>query len=68
VPYTSTLALTNVTALYADEIARVGVERAIEQNAALARGVNTWDRRCTHAAVASAAGVPFTPLPVAARH
>jgi alanine dehydrogenase len=67
VPYTSTLALTNVTALYADEIARVGVEQAVQQNAALARGVNTWDRRCTHAAVAAAAGVPYTPLPVAAR-
>lgn len=67
VPYTSTLALTNVTALYAEEIARMGVEEAVQHNAALARGVNTWDRRCTHAAVASAVGVPYTPLPVATR-
>jgi alanine dehydrogenase len=62
VPYTSTLALTNVTALYAEEICAHGVEQALRSNAALARGVNTWDGACTHAAVATAAGVPFAPL------
>jgi alanine dehydrogenase len=65
VPYTSTLALTNVTALYAEEICALGVEEAVRSNQALARGVNTWDGKCTHAAVATAAGVPFTPLAVA---
>jgi alanine dehydrogenase len=62
VPYTSTLALTNVTALYAEEIARLGVVEAVRTNGALARGVNTWDGRCVHSAVASAVGVPFSPL------
>jgi len=62
VPYTSTLALTNVTALYADEICALGVEQAVRANAALARGVNTWDGACVHRAVAEAAGVPFVPL------
>jgi alanine dehydrogenase len=65
VPYTSTLALTNVTALYAEEICVLGAEEAVRTNQALARGVNTWDGKCTHAAVATAAGVPFTPLAVA---
>jgi alanine dehydrogenase len=65
VPYTSTLALTDVTALYAEEICALGVEEAVRTNQALARGVNTWDGKCTHAAVATAAAVPFTPLPVA---
>jgi alanine dehydrogenase len=65
VPYTSTLALTNVTALYAEEVCSLGVEEAVRTNQALARGVNTWDGECTHAAVASAAEVPFTPLATA---
>jgi alanine dehydrogenase len=62
VPYTSTIALTNVTALYAEEIARLGVVEAVRSNAALARGVNCWDGRCVHAAVAAAVGVPYSPL------
>ncbi|MDB4972948.1 MAG: Alanine dehydrogenase [Myxococcaceae bacterium] len=62
VPYTSTLALTNVTALYAEAIAELGVERAVKDQATLARGVNTWDGRCTYAPVAQAVGVPYSPL------
>ena len=62
VPYTSTLALTNVTAIFAEAIADLGVERAVAEQAALARGVNTWDGRCTYAPVAQAIGVPYTPL------
>jgi alanine dehydrogenase len=62
VPYTSTLALTNVTALYAQEIAQLGVVEAVRTNAALARGVNCWDGRCVHPAVATAVGVAYSPL------
>jgi alanine dehydrogenase len=62
VPYTSTLALTNVTALYAEEIARLGAVEALRTNGALARGANCWDGRCVHAAVATAVNVPYTPL------
>jgi alanine dehydrogenase len=62
VPYTSTHALTNVTALYAEAIAELGVERAIKQQPTLARGVNTWDGVCTYAPVAQAVGVPFSAL------
>jgi alanine dehydrogenase len=60
VPYTSTLALTNVTALYAESICELGVERALQQFPALAKGVNTWDGRCTNQGVAAAIGVPYS--------
>jgi alanine dehydrogenase len=62
VPYTSTLALTNVTALYAESICDLGVERALQQFPALAKGVNTWDGRCTNPGVAAAIGVPYSPI------
>jgi len=62
VPYTSTHALTNVTALYAESICELGVERAVAAYPALYKGVNTWDGRCTYEPVAQAVGVPFSPL------
>ncbi|MEY4511314.1 MAG: hypothetical protein RLZZ450_3436 [Pseudomonadota bacterium] len=62
VPYTSTHALTNVTALYAQSICDLGVERAVTAYPALAKGVNTWDGRCTYQPVAEAVGVPYAPL------
>jgi alanine dehydrogenase len=62
VPYTSTHALTNVTALYAQSICELGVERAVAAYPALAKGVNTWDGRCTYQPVAEAVGVPYSPL------
>ncbi|MDB4991544.1 MAG: Alanine dehydrogenase [Myxococcaceae bacterium] len=62
VPYTSTIALTNVTALYAEAIAELGVERAVADQLTLKRGVNTWDGRCTYAPVAQAVGVPYSAL------
>ena len=65
VPYTSTLALTNVTALFARIIAGRGIERAIDENPALEKGVNTWDGRCVYAPVAEAVGLPHTPLAAA---
>lgn len=62
VPRTSTLALTNVTLPYAIELATKGFGQAIEQDKALAGGVNTVNGCCTHAAVAEALHVPYTPL------
>lgn len=62
VPYTSTLALTNVTARVAELICSVGVDEAVRRNQALAKGVNTWDGACTYAPVAQAADVPYVPL------
>jgi alanine dehydrogenase len=62
VPYTSTFALTNVTARVAELICGLGAEEAIRRNPAIAKGVNIWDGRCTYAPVAHATGVAYTPL------
>ena len=64
VPYTSTLALTNVTALFAERICELGLEGALQAHPELARGVNTWDGLCTYEPVAEAIGVPFRALPL----
>jgi alanine dehydrogenase len=62
VPITSTWALTNVTLPYVEAIADKGVERAVAEDAALAKGVNVADGKVTYAPVADAVGMPFTPL------
>jgi alanine dehydrogenase len=62
VPRTSTKALTNVTLPYAEQIATLGVRAAVEENAALARGVNVCAGVVTHAAVAQTFGLPYTPV------
>jgi alanine dehydrogenase len=62
VPRTSTLALTNVTLPYVREIADKGAARAVRENAALARGVNTWDGHVCYQAVAEAHGMPYVAL------
>ena len=67
VPVTSTKALTNVTLPYVEAIAEKGLSRAIAEDPALAKGVNTLAGRLTYAAVAEAHGLPFTPLADAER-
>ncbi len=62
VPYTSTFALTNVTSRVAEQICSLGPEEAARRNPAIARGVNTWDGRCTYAPVAHSAHVPYVAL------
>ena len=62
VPRTSTLALSNVTLPYALLLADRGLEGAIARDAALESGVNTYDGRVTHPAIASALNLPYTPL------
>jgi alanine dehydrogenase len=62
VPRTSTIALTNVTVPYALIIAKYGVQAAIEQNRALAKGVNTMNGWVTYQAVADALKLTYTPL------
>jgi alanine dehydrogenase len=54
VPHTSTYALTNATLLYAMEIADHGVLEAGKRNAAIRKGLNTYDGRVAHPAVAEA--------------
>lgn len=62
VPYTSTFALTNVTARVAELICEQGAAYAVKHHSAIAKGVNTWDGKCTYEAVAQAAGLPYSPL------
>jgi alanine dehydrogenase len=59
---TSTFALTNATLSYAQEIADKGLMRALRDNPALHRGVNVVDRHVTHAGVAAAFGIEYTPI------
>lgn len=54
VPHTSTYALTNSTLHYALALADKGLPRAVTDDAALRRGVNTYAGRVTHQGVADA--------------
>jgi alanine dehydrogenase len=67
VPVTSTKALTNVTLPYVEAIADKGLSRAIDDDPALAKGVNTLAGKLTYRAVAEAHGLPYTPLEDAGR-
>ena len=57
VPHTSTYALTNVTLPYALELANRGWRAAMRGDAALARGLNTYDGALTYTPVAAAHGL-----------
>jgi alanine dehydrogenase len=59
---TSTLALTNVTLPYAVELADNGFVNAVQQNPALALGVNTAVGHVVHQGVAGSLGYETTPL------
>jgi alanine dehydrogenase len=62
VPNTSTMALTNATLRYGLAIADKGWKQAVEDDAALAKGVNVLDGKVTYKPVADAHGLPYTPL------
>ena len=62
VPITSTYALTNATLPYVLSLADHGVRMAIERDPGLRLGVNVSRGRVTHAAVAEATGMDFTPV------
>jgi alanine dehydrogenase len=59
---TSTWALTNVTIDYAQHIASLGLEKAAIDDAALARGVNTYAGQVTCSPVALAHKLDYSPL------
>jgi alanine dehydrogenase len=62
VPHTSTYALTNATLSYALEIADHGLLEAGSRNAALRQGLNTYDGKVVHPAVAQFLGAkPHSP-------
>lgn len=54
VPHTSTYALTNATLSYALEIADHGIREAGARNSAIRHGLNTYDGKVSHPAVADA--------------
>ena len=59
VPRTSTIGLTNVTVPYAVQIANKGYKKAILENEALKKGVNTLEGYVTYKAVADDQGVEY---------
>jgi alanine dehydrogenase len=62
VPRTATVALSNILLPYLQELTRVGPERILRSNAALARGVYTHDGFCLKRKIATALGVPYQGL------
>jgi len=60
VPYTSTIALTNATLLYALQIANKGFAKAFTDNASLLKGLNTHEGKVTYKAVADVHGLPYS--------
>lgn len=62
VPHTSTYALTNATLPYVVELAEKGLERAVRDDPALAKGVNTYKGSTVYQPVAEAHGLEYTPL------
>jgi alanine dehydrogenase len=62
VPRTSTYGLSNATLPYALLLADEGLEEAIRQDEALARGVNTFQGNVTYQAVAQAFDLDFVEL------
>ena len=59
VPRTSTLALTNATLNYAMALANKGWKKALQDNAALKKGLNMVGGQVTYPAVAEAFGMPL---------
>ncbi len=59
VPNTSTQALTNSTFPYVAQIADLGAEEALRQNAALLKGLNSYHGKITHRGVSEAFGMTF---------
>lgn len=62
VPQTSTIALTNVTIPYAQQIADQGFEQAVRRSRPLSLGVNVYDGYVTYRAVAESLDLPYKPL------
>ena len=62
VPKTSTYALTNVTLKYAMDLANKGLHKALSDSPALRLGLNTYQGKVVHPAVAEALGTDYTPV------
>lgn len=60
VPRTSSLALSNATLRYVLKIATLGAKEALEADAGLLKGLNTFAGQCTHPAVAETFNLKYT--------
>ncbi len=61
---TSTLAITAVTLPYILKLANLGVSKAVVKDAALLKGVNTFQGQLTYQPVAEALGLQYVPFEV----
>jgi alanine dehydrogenase len=61
---TSTFALNNATLAYGVKIADMGIAKAAKSSVPIARGINTWQGKVTHQAVAQALNLEYQPFPV----
>jgi alanine dehydrogenase len=62
VPRTSTYALTNVTLPYVFRIAQLGLKAALRQDRTLALGLNVFEGKVVHAAVAASQSLAHSTL------
>jgi alanine dehydrogenase len=62
VPRTSTYALSNATLPYIAKLADLGVEKAVQTDPALAKGVNICRGQVTYPSVAQAFGLAYAPV------
>ncbi len=62
VPFTSTIALTNVTLPYVIQLANKGFERAFAESRAIQTGVNVYKGKVTYENVAKAFDLKYTPV------
>jgi len=62
VPRTATYALSNSTLFYVLALANKGLEKAVQEDESLARGVNTLNGEVTHPAVAETFDLSYTPI------
>jgi alanine dehydrogenase len=61
---TSTYALNNATLSYGVKIADMGIQKAARASQPISRGINTWQGKVTHQAVAHAVNLEYQPFPV----
>jgi len=62
VPRTSTFALSNATMPYALQIANKGAEKAMRDDPALLKGLNTYQGKMVNKAIAEAQGLAYEPV------
>lgn len=58
----ATEALTSTTIEFGLEIANKGLEKAVEENASVLAGLNTYKGKCVHQAIADSLNLKFTPF------